>query len=281
MGMKKEMLTIFNHDRNIFKSKYIYPVISRRSMGLSLGINLNTNNACNWQCIYCQVSGLTLGKPETIDLNLLENELDTWLEKIVNGSFLNDCASHKVGFKDIAFSGNGEPTATPEFESIVQIVLKKIVKFKLSKIIKLRLITNGSYLNKKNVRHGLGLMKDLDREVWFKIDQVKPEGALIINRINLSTKSLETNLKAAISTSPTIVQTCLLRINKERPSNVFISDYIKFLKPYASQLKAIHLYSLARPSQQKTDLQIEALNSDELKMIADKMSTLKTKIECY
>jgi len=56
--MKKEILTIFNHDRNIFNSKYIYPVVSRRSKGLSLGINLNTNNACNWQCIYCQVSDL-------------------------------------------------------------------------------------------------------------------------------------------------------------------------------------------------------------------------------
>ena len=61
--MKKEILTIFNHDRNIYKSKYIYPVVSRRSKGLSLGINLNTNNACNWQCIYCQVSNLKLGKP--------------------------------------------------------------------------------------------------------------------------------------------------------------------------------------------------------------------------
>ena len=149
--MKKEILTIFNHDRNIFSSKYIYPVVSRRSMGLSLGINLNTNNACNWQCIYCQVSDLTRGKPEKIDLKLLENELDKWLEDIVNGSFLNECASHIVDFKDIAFSGNGEPTATPEFELIVKIVLEKIDKFQLSKTIKLRLITNGSYLNKKNI----------------------------------------------------------------------------------------------------------------------------------
>ncbi len=78
--MKKEILTIFNHDRNIYKSKYIYPVVSRRSKGLSLGINLNTNNACNWQCIYCQVSNLTRGKPEAIDLKLLESELDEWIE---------------------------------------------------------------------------------------------------------------------------------------------------------------------------------------------------------
>ena len=279
--MKKEILTIFNHDRNIFSSKYIYPVVSRRSMGLSLGINLNTNNACNWQCIYCQVSNLTRGKPEKIDLKLLENELDKWLEEIVNGSFLIECASHKVDFKDIAFSGNGEPTATTEFEPIVKIVLEKIDKFQLSKTIKLRLITNGSYLNKKNIQHSLEHMKSVDHEVWFKIDHVNPKEALKINRINLSIASLRKNLQSAISISPTIVQTCLLKINKKIPSNDFVNEYIKFLEPYAPKLKAIHLYSLVRPSQQKTDLQIEALDKRQLEIIADKMNILKTKIECY
>ena len=279
--MKKEMLTIFNHDRNIFNSKYIYPVVSRRSMGLSLGINLNTNNACNWQCIYCQVSDLTRGKPEKIDLKLLENELDKWLENIVNGTFLNECASHKVDFKDIAFSGNGEPTATPEFEPIVKIVLEKINKFQLSNTIKLRLITNGSYLHKENVQQGLEHMKSVNHEVWFKIDNVNPKEAQKINRINLSIASLRKNLKNALSISPTIVQTCLLKINNELPSNDFVNEYIQFLKPYSHQLKGIHLYSMVRPSQQKTDLQLEALDKGELQIIADKMNVLKTKLECY
>jgi len=279
--MKKEMLTIFNHDRNIFNSKYIYPVVSRRSMGLSLGINLNTNNACNWQCIYCQVSDLTRGKPEKIDIELLENELDKWLENIVNGSFLSECASQKVDFKDIAFSGNGEPTATPEFESIVKIVLEKIDKFQLSNTIKLRLITNGSYLNKKNVQQGLENMKSVNHEVWFKIDNVNPKEAQKINRINLSIASLRKNLKNSLSISPTIVQTCLLKINNKLPSNDFVNEYVQFLKPYAYQLKGIHLYSMVRPSQQKTDLQLEALDKSELQIIADKMNSLKTKIECY
>ena len=70
--MPKDILTITNHDRNIFQGKYIYPVVSRRAGGLSLGINLNTNNACNWQCIYCEVPNLVRGKPEPIDLKELE-----------------------------------------------------------------------------------------------------------------------------------------------------------------------------------------------------------------
>jgi wyosine [tRNA(Phe)-imidazoG37] synthetase (radical SAM superfamily) len=68
-------LVVTNHNRDIFKTRYVYPVVSRRAGGLSLGINLNTNNACNWQCVYCEVPNLTRGKPDPIDLNLLRSEL--------------------------------------------------------------------------------------------------------------------------------------------------------------------------------------------------------------
>ena len=71
------------------------------------------------------------------------------------------------------------------------------------------------------------------------------------------------------------------KINNKLPSNDFVNEYIQFLKPYAHQLKGIHLYSMVRPSQQKTDLQIEALDKGELQIIADKMNVLKTKLECY
>jgi hypothetical protein len=124
-------------------------------------------------------------------------------------------------------------------------------------------------------------MKSVNHEVWFKIDNVNPKEAQKINRINLSVASLRKNLRNALSISPTIVQTCLLKINNKLPSNDFVNEYIQFLKPYAHQLRGIHLYSMVRPSQQKTDLQIEALDKGELQIIADKMNALKTKIECY
>ena len=178
-------------------------------------------------------------------------------------------------------SGNGEPTAAPEFESVIKIVLKKIEQFKLSKTIKLRLITNGSYLNKNSVQSGLKLMKLFDHEIWFKIDQVIPKEALKINRINLSISNLKKNLESALSLSPTLIQTCLLKIDHQLPSDDSIIKFIEFLKPYAPNLKAINLYSLARPSQQKTNLYIEALNKNELEIIADKIKILKTKVECY
>ena len=69
------MLTITDHSRDSLALNYIYVVASRRAGGLSIGINLNTNNACNWRCIYCQVPDLRRGNAPQADLELLEREL--------------------------------------------------------------------------------------------------------------------------------------------------------------------------------------------------------------
>ena len=43
------------HDRAWRANRYVYPVVSRRSRGLSIGVNLNPDKACNFDCVYCQV----------------------------------------------------------------------------------------------------------------------------------------------------------------------------------------------------------------------------------
>ena len=78
-----------DHSRDAAGLTYVYPVISRRSGGVSVGINLNPNNACNWACAYCQVEGLVRGAAPAIDLEQLSTELagfldlastDAWME---------------------------------------------------------------------------------------------------------------------------------------------------------------------------------------------------------
>ena len=38
------------HSRNWQTNRYVYPVISRRSKGLSIGVNLNPDKVCNFDC---------------------------------------------------------------------------------------------------------------------------------------------------------------------------------------------------------------------------------------
>ncbi|MCH8853818.1 MAG: radical SAM protein, partial [Planctomycetes bacterium] len=65
-----------DHSRNWKENRYVYPVISRRSHGLSIGVNLNPDKACNFDCVYCQVDRAVPGKFRSVDLNVLRIELE-------------------------------------------------------------------------------------------------------------------------------------------------------------------------------------------------------------
>lgn len=279
--MSIDILTTINHDRKIFKGKYIYPVVSRRAGGLSLGINLNTNSACNWQCIYCEVPNLVRGKPDLINLQELEIELDYWLDQIVNKSFLNQYTENKTEFKDIAFSGNGEPTACKQFKEVITILIKKMNKYKLNKIITIRLITNGSYMSNSIVQEALSLISNFSHEVWFKIDQVNEGDVKTINQVNLSKANVKKNLEATLKNSPTIIQTCLFKINKKLPSKEALKAYVDFLKAYEDKIKAIHLYSLARPSEQSPKNKLARLTKSELEALSSKIKVLNIPIQIF
>ena len=87
-------------------------------------------------------------------------------------SFLNQYTQNKTEFKDIAFSRNGEPTASKQFKDVIKILIKKINEYKLTKKITIRLITNGSNMSNPNVKEALSLINNFSREDWFKIDQI-------------------------------------------------------------------------------------------------------------
>src|SRR5258706_3502528 len=104
-------LTVADHSRESAGLRYIYPVVSRRAGGVSIGINLNTNNACNWRCIYCQVPDLTRGAPPPVDLGQLRRELSGVLLAVLKGDFFatpGPSGVPRVNY--IALSGHGVPT---------------------------------------------------------------------------------------------------------------------------------------------------------------------------
>jgi len=277
MNKKTYVLHAEDHDRNIFDSKYVYPVVSRRAGGLSLGVNLNTNNACNWQCIYCEIPNLTRGGPEPIEVELLKDELNFWIDQIINSNFLKKNTPPGTTFADVALSGNGEPTAAPEFLDVLEIIIASLKEHKLVDKIPVRLITNGSFISKK--KECLNIFNRYHGEVWFKIDAADEDSIKLINQVNLNPNSMINNLKKCAEACQTVIQTCLLKINHQVPTNDFLKNYSKLIKPYERLIKKIDLYSLARPSlQNNQDITIERLSLDELnniKNILQKQLTIK------
>ena len=151
--MSEDSLSVIDHSRDSAGLRYVYPVVSRRAGGVSIGINLNTNNACNWRCIYCQVPDLVRGTAPPVDLALLEKELGGFLQELQHGDFMRRVPPEARRINDIAISGNGEPTSAQEFADVIEV----ISELKPADL-KLVLITNGSLMQRDNVQQGLRRM---------------------------------------------------------------------------------------------------------------------------
>ena len=278
-----QYLTVADHNRNVSGLTYIYPVVSRRAGGVSIGINLNINNACNWRCLYCQVPNLTRGTPPPINLQLLEKELRDFLEYIVHGDFMERyVAEGDRKLQDIAFSGNGEPTSAKEFPEVLKIVEKLLNEFDLlnptnAHPIKVRLITNGSLMDKPHVLVSMRHLAKINGEVWFKADAGTSEGVTKINDVNINIPSVIKRIKACAEACPTFVQTCMVAIDGVAPSETEVAAYIELLQQVKQTVQGVHLYGLARPSMQAEAPRLSRLSSEWLEGVAKKIRAIGLK----
>jgi wyosine [tRNA(Phe)-imidazoG37] synthetase (radical SAM superfamily) len=71
------------HERSFDANRFVYPVLSRRSRGLSIGVNLNPDKVCNFDCIYCQVDRTTQSETRFVELDALTAELEHCLHQDV------------------------------------------------------------------------------------------------------------------------------------------------------------------------------------------------------
>jgi wyosine [tRNA(Phe)-imidazoG37] synthetase (radical SAM superfamily) len=265
-------LSFEDHSRDSAGMLYVYPVVSRRARGVSIGINLNPNNACNWRCIYCQVPDLKRGGPPPIDLDRLKRELDVMLDDIVAGDFLSRrVPEDQRRLIDIAFSGNGEPTSAVEFPAAVEIAAAALAARNLLPGVKLRLITNGSLLDRRGVRAGIARIGTAGGEVWFKVDAGNSAAVARINGTRVKMESVERRLRQCGELCPTWVQTCLFALDGQPPSDGEMSELVEFLGRCRDSIRGVHLYGLARPSAQSEAARLSPVPVSCLEGVAARM----------
>ena len=278
MSVSKQYLSIHDHSRELSGLKYIYSVISRRAGGLSVGINLNVNNACNWQCIYCEIPNLTRGTPPPIELDVLEEELRFFLHEIIHGDYMEkNVSAEDRHLKDIAFSGNGEPTSAEEFPEVISIVKKLLEEFNLLHKLKIRLITNGSLMHQTSVIKSVEMLNEINGEVWFKVDAATEESIKTINQVNLKPHQILERLKMSTNVCLTFVQTCIFSIQGKGPSEKDIKAYVDLINEVKNNIQGVHLYGLARPSLQPLAKNLARVDEATLENIAKKLRSLDIK----
>jgi wyosine [tRNA(Phe)-imidazoG37] synthetase (radical SAM superfamily) len=268
---KRDNLTLRqyrSHPRHWRENHYVYPVISRRSGGLSIGVNLNPDTACNFDCIYCQVDRMAAPHVRGVDVARLGEELGAMIHAAVDGSLFDDPAfadvpPDKRSIKDIALSGDGEPTTCKVFFESVGLIagLKRDAGMNDTKIV---LITDACYLTKPRVAAALAVMDENDGEIWAKLDAGTESYFRMINRPNVTLQHVVENIIEAARGRPIVIQSLFMRLDGERPDDAELSAYIDRLNEITAaggKVKCVQVYTVAR---RPAESRVTALTADEV-----------------
>lgn len=260
------------HGRNWRNNAYCYPVVSRRSGGLSIGINVNPDKACNFDCIYCQVDRTTPAEVRKVDLTRLRAELEGLLDAALDQSLFQqppfDCLRPEDRvIRDVAFSGDGEPTTYPRFGDAVRIAVEARNARKLDDT-KIVLLTDACYLTKPSVREALSLLDDDNGEIWAKLDAGAEAYYRLINRPNFPLAHVLENILDAARVRPIVIQSLWMRVSGQLPPEEEVRAFARRLKEIVAaggRLKLVQVYTIAR---QTAEACASPLSREELDQVA-------------
>ena len=237
------------HSRWFEDFKFVYPVLSRRSRGISIGINTNPDKVCNFDCIYCQVDRSTAVPVGKFDLIIAEEELRGMLEIVRSGELakyppFNAVPTALLRLNDIALSGDAEPTTLRNFSAVIEMIAR--VKPRGVKIV---LITNASSLDRADVKRGLAVMDANDGEVWAKLDAGSEEYFHLINRTKVRFALILENIAATAKERPIVIQSLFLKLSGRGPSAGEIEAYCGQLRAIVSKggrIQRVQICTVAR-----------------------------------
>ena len=245
--------TAFGRPRNPLGNRFVYAVISQRAHGLSIGLNLNPDKQCNFDCAYCEVNKDTPVRERKVDIKILAEELRHLLRLTNSGQlrtleWFRHLPAELLQLKEVALSGDGEPTLCVDFEEVVRKVLQVRSRGKLP-FFKVVLITNTAGLDFPEVARGIKLLTTED-EIWAKLDAGTQEYMDRVNRSQVPLWRVLGNILALGKQRPIIIQSLFPLINGQKPARQEIDQYVqrlKELKAAGAQIKLVQVYSAHRP----------------------------------
>src|SRR5689334_262960 len=241
------------HPRRFEKNRFVYPVLSRRSEGISLGVNLNPDKVCNFDCIYCQVDRTTQSETQFVATRELLDELEATLRLVTSGELFEHPQFQTTPqqlrrLNDIAFSGDGEPTTYRNFDEIIGACAD--VKRRLAlDAVKMVLITNASMFHRPHVQRGLDILDQNNGEIWAKLEAGTEDYFKLIDRTPISFRQILDNITAAAKIRPLVIQALFMRVSGEPPSQQELEafcDRLNEITAAGGKLKLVQVYIVAR-----------------------------------
>lgn len=269
-----EPVSIFlRHSRQFGEFRFVYPVISRRAQGVSIGVNLNPDKVCNFNCVYCQVNRRDPGGKPFVDLERLKEELQTAVRSVCSGEIFAspgfcDTPSSLRHLNDIAFSGDGEPTSFSNFDEVIQLAAD-IRRDEAPPDTKLVLITNASLFHRPVVQRGLAIMDENNGEIWAKLDAGTPEFFAKVARTRIPFSRILENITQAARIRPVVIQSLFMRWFGSPPDPDELKAYCDRLNDImhrGGQIKLVQVYTIARPPAESF---VSPLSREEIDAIAE------------
>jgi wyosine [tRNA(Phe)-imidazoG37] synthetase (radical SAM superfamily) len=265
-------LLVRDHRRDFANNFYVYAVVSRRSKGLSIGVNLNPDKVCNFDCVYCQVDRTTPGPVRDVDLPRLRAELEVMLDLIQSGQLFETDRFRGTPpplrrLNDIAFSGDGEPTTCPEFLQAVRAAAEMKQRRGLGDV-KLVLITNATRLHRPAVREALELLAANNSEVWAKLDAGTDTYYHQIERTTIPFRRVLDNITAEARVRPLVIQAMFLRLDGQPPPTAERDAFCNRLNEIVragGRIKLVQVYTVAR---KPAEANVTALTAAEVDALA-------------
>lgn len=247
--------TAFGCPRDFLDNRFVYTVVSPRARGLSIGINMNPDTACNFDCVYCEVHrGGETPREQHLDVDVMAQELKKTLAFVQDGRlrerpWFQSVPDELLALRHVALSGDGEPTLAPNFVEAVEAAVH-IRALGAYPFFKLVLITNGTALDQPQVQHGLKFFTNSD-EVWVKLDGGTQAYLNKVNKTDVPLEKILGNILELGQLRPIVIQSLFPSVNHEGPPIEEIEQYaqrLHELRLAGAQIRLVQIYSATRPT---------------------------------
>jgi wyosine [tRNA(Phe)-imidazoG37] synthetase (radical SAM superfamily) len=241
------------HERSFDANRFVYPVLSRRSRGVSIGVNLNPDKVCNFDCIYCQVDRTRQSETRFVEIDGLLAELGEMLDFVASGELyqtekFRNTPPELRRLNDVAFSGDGEPTTYRNFDEIIA-ACAELKRARGLDDVKMVLITNASMFHRPHVQRALATLDANNGEIWAKLEAGTAEYFKLVDRTPIPFQQILDNIAAAARVRPLVIQSLFMRVAGEPPTADELTafcDRLCEITAAGGRLKLVQVYTVAR-----------------------------------
>ncbi len=256
-----------DHNRQFPETRFVYPVISRRSEGLSLGINLDYDKTCNFDCPYCQVNRREMPL-DSFDFETLKKEIRWALEYLRDHDLFSLPRFEKTPesfrhFRDIAIAGDGEPSVNRWLLPTLEFLSGLRDEFSIPKVV---IISNATGLNRPNTQKALEILAQMNGEIWAKLDAGTQSYFETVSGTRKKIESIVSRIRSTPRGVTLIIQSCFMKIKDQKPSKSEIQAwYERLLNIHSSHsISRVQIYTIARQPAQSWVSPLTLLEMKEL-----------------